>query len=358
MKDLSVKNNNRALLSIIMPTYNREKLLPIAIKSIMDQTYTNWELLIVDDRSTDNTKALIEEYSRKDTRIKYLLNKRKKGPAGARNFGILEAKGKYIAFLDSDDQWLEHHLKASLEVLENHNVKVCLATLYEKTNGKIIDIKEKEVYGEQLERAVIVLKPKTKGNLYFFQEGFFEYNLTERFTLYHINTLVIEKDVLDKIGLFNENLPVNEDYDLLFRIFYDYEFCFIDDHHFIYNFGDDNLYAYTDRELLYRDCSAFKNKSLVCKLTVTLSNRIIAYNYRKETVKNSLDLIDMEIATSYLTLGYIYSNASFIGKIKAFTYYIKALKYRKSKYTWLYILNLFLPFFSLNYKLKRSQLKF
>lgn len=360
----SISKSEKPLVSIIMPTYNREKLISTAIKTVINQTYSNWELLVIDDRSQDNTKILIEGYSLKDNRIKYLQSDRKKGPSGARNFGILNAKGKYIAFLDSDDEWLEHHLNRSIEVLESEDIKICMATHYEKINGKIIPIKETNSY-EELEKVVIILKPRVKGNLYFFGEGFFEYNLMESFNLYHINTMVVLKEVLDKIGIFNEELPVNEDYDLMFRIFHDYEFCYIDEYHFIYNYGNDNLYAYTDRGILNKENQFLKDKTLVKKLTITLNNRIIAYNYRKDMVlkstkiKNkeySIKLIDAAISRSYLTLGYIYNRNN--SKLKAFKYYKKSLGYYKNKNTYLFIGRAILPILFNRFNIDETQLRF
>lgn len=90
-------------VSIIIPTYNRAFILEETILSVVHQDYPNWELLIVDDHSTDDTKNLVEIYSLKDKRIKLLKNTRTKGAQGARNTGILAAEGKYIILLDSDD---------------------------------------------------------------------------------------------------------------------------------------------------------------------------------------------------------------------------------------------------------------
>ena len=326
----------RPLVSIIMPTYNREKLLPVALKSILNQSYSNWELLVVDDRSTDHTRALIEEYSKRDGRIRYMVNERSKGPGGARNYGILHAVGAYIAFLDSDDEWLEHHLSASLDVLLTENVKLTLAANYKRIHGKLITNNDDNMY-EELERALMILKPRVEGKLVFFGRDFFEYNVMERFNMYHINTIVMEREVLEKVGLFNEALPVNEDYDLLFRIFHDYEFCFINDYHFIYNFGDDNLYAYTFREELLKNGEAFEDEALVKKLAFTLDKRIIAYNYRKELVRNSsrirnadscIKQIDNAISRAYLSLGYINMRRH---KLKAAGFFFKSMSIAYSK---------------------------
>lgn len=99
------------MFSIIIPTYNRTHILPRTIASVLAQTYSNWECIIVDDGSTDNTKDLIASYT--DPRIKYIYQTNAERSA-ARNNGILHAQGEYICFLDSDDEYLPEHL----EVLE------------------------------------------------------------------------------------------------------------------------------------------------------------------------------------------------------------------------------------------------
>lgn len=107
------------LVSIIMPAYNCEKYIEDAICSVLNQTYQEWEHIIVDDASTDGTFCIIQKYVRKDARIKVISIKKNSGVSNARNIGITAARGDYIAFLDSDDQWkrnkLEYHIKYMLE---------------------------------------------------------------------------------------------------------------------------------------------------------------------------------------------------------------------------------------------------
>ena len=93
-------------VSIIIPTYNRANLLPRAIKSVLSQTFKDFELIVINDGSTDNTEEVIKKFQKKDERIKYILHKDNKGEAAARNTGIRIAKGEYIASHDSDDEWL------------------------------------------------------------------------------------------------------------------------------------------------------------------------------------------------------------------------------------------------------------
>ena len=106
------------LVSIIMPSYNTAKYIVNAIHSVLQQTYSNWELIIVDDCSTDNTDEIIKPFL-VDDRIIYLKNEKNSGAAISRNRALREAKGRWIAFLDSDDLWLpeklEHQIKFMID---------------------------------------------------------------------------------------------------------------------------------------------------------------------------------------------------------------------------------------------------
>jgi glycosyltransferase involved in cell wall biosynthesis len=104
--------------SIIIPTYNRAHLISKAIESVIEQTFQNWELIIVDDGSTDNTQELIASYQEKDTRIQYIFQENAERSA-ARNKGIEQAQGQYICFLDSDDYYLKDRLKGLVDYIQN-----------------------------------------------------------------------------------------------------------------------------------------------------------------------------------------------------------------------------------------------
>jgi len=105
-------------VSVIIPTYNRAHTIIRAIESILKQTYQDFEIIVVDDGSTDSTNKVI--YSFKDARIRYTRHEHNKGEAAARNTGIKRAKGKFIAFQDSDDESLPHRLEKEVEVLDSH----------------------------------------------------------------------------------------------------------------------------------------------------------------------------------------------------------------------------------------------
>lgn len=125
------------LVSIITPMYNSEKFILKTIESVINQTYSNWELLLIDDGSTDNTIQIVEVFKQKYSNIKLIQNLTNLGAAQSRNKGILEAKGDYIAFLDADDLWKPNKLDLQIQFMQTHNCDVSFSS-YEQIdeNGK------------------------------------------------------------------------------------------------------------------------------------------------------------------------------------------------------------------------------
>lgn len=139
------------LVSIITPTYNCGKYIAETIESVIKQTYSNWEMIIVDDCSTDNTKEIVERYIKKDKRIKYYLLKKNSGAAIARTKAMELATGSYMAFLDSDDLWAENKLEMQLSFMKKNNYAFT-CTAYEQIDetgtpiNKIIKTPKKTSY--------------------------------------------------------------------------------------------------------------------------------------------------------------------------------------------------------------------
>lgn len=115
------KSKNEDLVSIIMPAYNCSKFIGTTLDSVRNQTYQNWEVIIIDDCSTDNTAEVVKEYIRKDSRIKYYRLQQNSGAAVARNKAIDLANGKYMAFLDSDDIWFPEKLTKQINFMKKNN---------------------------------------------------------------------------------------------------------------------------------------------------------------------------------------------------------------------------------------------
>ncbi|MCL1049588.1 glycosyltransferase family 2 protein [Shewanella abyssi] len=110
------------LVSIIMPAYNSSEFICESIDSVLSQTYMNWELIITDDFSTDGTQNIIENYARKDNRIKFHFQDANLGAGAARNKSIRKSNGRFIAFLDSDDLWLQNKLEVQVKFMVDNDV--------------------------------------------------------------------------------------------------------------------------------------------------------------------------------------------------------------------------------------------
>lgn len=154
--EMKKKSQDGSLVSIITPAYNSIQFLEEMILSVQNQTYKNWELIIVDDCSVDGTYSLASEYSEKDSRIKVLHNKENCGVAESRNNALDIAQGDYIAFLDSDDMWVDTKLEKQIAFMKEKNCALsyssyCLYNSESNTIGKVINVPKKmnaeDIYG-------------------------------------------------------------------------------------------------------------------------------------------------------------------------------------------------------------------
>lgn len=148
------------LVSIIVPVYNKEKYILDSINSVQNQTYKNWELILIDDFSSDNCVSLIKQEINKDKRIKLHQNEKNSGPAISRNNGIYMAKGRYICYLDADDLWIKDKLEKQVNFMKNKQGTFSF-TGYEFANangvtkGKKVYVPETINYKEALKNTTI-----------------------------------------------------------------------------------------------------------------------------------------------------------------------------------------------------------
>lgn len=148
------------LVSIVVPVYNAGAYIEETIAMVCRQTYGQWELLLVDDGSSDDGREKIEAWRRKDERIRLVAKKKNEGAALARNTGIDHAAGRYVAFLDADDIWMENKLEKELRFMEAKNAAFVF-TAYEfgdeqaKGTGKVVNVPETLSYKEALSRTII-----------------------------------------------------------------------------------------------------------------------------------------------------------------------------------------------------------
>src|SRR5690625_2251037 len=202
-----------SLVSVIIPTYKREKdIVSRAVKSVLNQTYSNFELIVVDD-SPNNYKGRksIEEFltGLNDARIKYIKHQENKGANAARNTGIRNAKGTYIAFLDDDDEWLDQKIEKQLKRIIKSNVGLVYCSYYVLHN--------KEKY----------LRRQIKTNNVFI-------DLLKTNFIGSTSCVMVRKESIKDVGLFDENLLVYQDYDLYLHISRNYLIDVVDEALLIY----------------------------------------------------------------------------------------------------------------------------
>lgn len=153
-------NRKTDLVSIITPVYNAEAFVKDTIETVRAQTYDNWELLLVNDCSGDNSKKIIEQYEKKDKRIKLINLEVNSGSAIARNKAIEKSKGRYIAFLDADDLWVKKKLEKQIAFMRE-NKSAFIYSNYEfadengKPNGKIVVVPKTINYNQALRNLII-----------------------------------------------------------------------------------------------------------------------------------------------------------------------------------------------------------
>lgn len=175
--------NSSPLISIVLPTYNRANLISETIESVINQSYTNWELIVIDDGSTDKTQEVVMAFH--DSRIHYYLIEHSGNLGKVRNEGIHKSSGELIAFLDSDDLWNSNKLERQLSLLEQYT-----QASFAFSNG--------DQFGENT-------TPTPALENFFVGQIFMPFLFEGRF-IYYVPSLLFRKDVLSKVPLLNENL--------------------------------------------------------------------------------------------------------------------------------------------------------
>lgn len=192
-------NSENPLVSVIIPTYNRANLIGRAIQSVLDQTYRNIEVIVVDDASNDNTEEIVTKFRNKD--IIYIRQDHNKGGGAARNAGIIASSGQYIAFLDDDDEWLNDKLEKQVQTIK---------TLSPEWGGIYCGFYR--ITGKKTRKFEVFKKGDLKTEL-----------LREKLDIGSSSTLLFIKKILLEIGLFDETFERNQDFELLIRFFRKYK---------------------------------------------------------------------------------------------------------------------------------------
>jgi len=193
-------------VSVVLPTYNRAHTLERAVRSVLNQTHKDFELIVVDDGSTDNTRDIVVSFA--DGRIRYIKHESNKGVAEARNTGIGASRASLIAFQDSDDEWLPHKLALQVEAMHKagEHVGVVYSAFWREREGNTAII----IPGSEIQQ--------TDGDLS---------SILLKHNFVTLQATLIKKECFDTLGLFDSKLRIFDDWDGILRIAQKYAFVFI-----------------------------------------------------------------------------------------------------------------------------------
>ncbi len=219
------RNRKKPKVSVIIPTYNNSLFLKAAIESVLRQTFQDFELIIVNDGSTDNTEQVINQFRVNDVRITYIKQDNFGGLAGPVNKGLKIAQGDYIAILENDDEWLPEKLEKQVKLLEQSAQDVGCAGCH----ALIVDCLTKAVKQKKN-------NPITSNDRDAFLRIVYGENFMTTFSVF-----LLKKEVFDAVGIIDENLKYGADNDFFFRVFQRFNLAIVPDFLVKYNIHGSNL---------------------------------------------------------------------------------------------------------------------
>lgn len=206
---LELRHSAVPAVSVIIPAYNRVHCVAAAVESVFAQTFRDFEIIAVDDGSSDGTHDVLKSFG---SRIR-LIRQENHGVSSARNTGVRAARGKWIAFLDSDDRWHADKLERQMAVLEKYNARLCFTRAVSD-------------HGEVFPDIEFISATLREPNLFYVENAVDSVCLSPRHPL--IPTMVADKALLERVGLFDESFPLAEDAELIFRLSFVSGFLYVD----------------------------------------------------------------------------------------------------------------------------------
>lgn len=206
-----MKTEKKGLVSVVTATYNMGHYLLLSIASALNQTYKNLEVLVVDDGSTDNTRELMQKF--KDERRIHYIYQENKGQAAAKNRGIQESSGEFIAFLDADDIWKPEKIEKQLNLLQKSK----------KIGVVYSDVEYMDEIGKSVETEPYKKYYSGKVTNQLFIDNFVNFS-----------SAIARRECFERFGVFDERLPMSIDWDLWLRFSLEYEFAFLNEKAFYY----------------------------------------------------------------------------------------------------------------------------
>ena len=283
-------------VSVIIPTHNRAEMVQRAIQSVLAQTWQGtMEIIVVSDGSTDNTENVVNSFN--DPRIRFFKHEKSRGASAARNTGLRASRGKYIAFLDDDDEWTSEKLEVQMPVIENSDTKVGLVYAWMEyfRDGKSDHVHAPELRGDVL---VEMLDTQAIGGC---------------------PTIIIKREVIDTIGYFDESLPRGNDGDYWRRISKHYHVDYVPKILASIHIGHDDRISINSRRNLEAEIFAFERRLRI------FENAFAKYPDRKTSVL-------CRIVSACLKTGHLAKAAAFTGKLFSTR---SSLSYKMGRVWWL-----------------------
>ncbi|MDZ8221837.1 MULTISPECIES: glycosyltransferase [unclassified Nostoc] len=286
-------------VSVIIPTYQRADLVSETIESVLAQTYTDYEIIVVNDGSTDNTREVLAQFKDKIT----VIHQENKGLPAARNTGIIASRGRYIAFVDDDDLWIPYKLEKQVACFEsNPNIGLVYSNM--------IYFKDNRVFSSKM-----------------WPKGSHPSGVLQDWMLFMIDyipvpTVVVRRECFDEVGLFDETLTSCEDYDLWLRIIEKFPVHFLNEPVAFYRLSTNSM-------------SKNKERMLVNEIRVQEK----AFSRNPNLKKLDIKLLDQNFYSKYLTLAHFY-----IDRYQGEKARLVLEKYRQARginsiYEWLWIIS-------------------
>jgi len=246
------------MVSVIMPAYNAERTIKEAIESVLNQTYSDFELIVINDCSTDATKTIVERFVSSDSRVRLINNSVNSGVSVSRNTGISNAKGEYIAFLDSDDMWRKDKLEKQLDVMVSNNAILSYtASSFVDSNGKPYNY---------------IMEAEEKTNL----KTLLKKNLIS------CSSAMIKADVMKTIKMPNDKM--HEDYFVWITVLREYKFAYgVNEPLLIYRLASNSKSSnrFKSAKMIYNTYHAVGyNHLLAALLTLRYTAHSVSKRYR------------------------------------------------------------------------------
>lgn len=262
------------MISVVIPLYNKEKSIAKTLQSVLTQTYTDYEIIVVDDGSTDASVEVVQSVMKQTNKIQ-LLQKSNGGVSSARNHGIRNANSEYVAFLDGDDIWNKDYLKTQVELIKDY------------PDSGMWGVNYADIYDGKV-------NPYNQGVPKNMRGYVLNYFSTSHGDIFWTSAVVVQREAAISVGLFDERIKISEDMDFWYRIILNYPVCFYD-----------KIFAYYNKDAENR---VEKDTTAHYDIYACWDYYIDKYEHYFRTHPDFARFVGMRVAINILSKGYYFGN--------------------------------------------------